>query len=634
MEILYSQLEQDESSNIPATLAQLAQLARHDAARARQQLAALRSAEADGDSAAWLAAADAIARYPADLLVPTDVRRTRQVHPAVLLPPDSRADRTQRGVIQLASAVAHRSTSEVDPIGVEPTLRSESELSPSASSELLKVAFHSTSDVFTLQDDWLASQSSRVEITAGEFEATAPPSELDLAALLHHRRELARDPRSPLRVLNLGDVALSTSAAGTPAASPPAVDAPAQVALAILDRDTSTISSRLTIPARCREPPLHFQLEGSDFLPVADHEVHGLSLSAGNRLWTAAIPGGQHAERVRLGPTSDEFCIVQTVAGLCCLDARTGIVRWQRRDVTADTGLYAHEETGLFGDAERLVVVAADQRSCRIFETLTGEFLGTAELPTTDVRRARLVFGSRLAFVTGGEAEPRLRVWDATTRSLLVDVPVAYPFRLVRVECQHLAFLSAEGQVIVLNVPANREVVRHTVDPAGLANLTGMTAWRSSERWFIQTSHSGVNAAARVEGVAAEVHVPSVTVNGVVSAYSPDGSRLLWSRPMENRTLLVEPRRILPFVVALSRTREGLTARSNGLNLEVIDLNNGRVLTQATDLRRTAIAHADYDPAVRRLTLGGELQHIHIQWLAPPTREYLTAERDAVTTTR
>lgn len=497
------------------------------------------------------------------------------------------------------------------------------------SPEVITAAYRSDHPAFGIAATWLMPQAPQVTIEVlplGPDDAHPVPTS---AELFDARRELLREPSSPLRILNVGDATEPSATTGGP-------EPPPQVALALIRRDSAELAGRILIPARSREPLLHFQPEAGHFLPVADHEVHGLCLLTGDRRWTVALPGADPAERVRLGPCSANFCIVQTTSGLVCLDPLTGAVRWQRRDVSADSGLYANEETGLFGDAERLVLVEGDQRSCRIFATATGELLRTAILPTTDVRRSRLACGSRLAFVTGGEESPRFRLWDAATDALLVDEPACYPFRMTRVDRRHVAYVSAAGDVTVLNIPAADVVLRHSLPASALENLTGVSVWHDPEHWFVQTSHSGLMAAGRVESAAGEVQIPSVTVNGLVSAYDRRGSRLLWSRPLENRTLLTMPHTAPPFLVALSRAREGLTAQSSGLNVEVIDAATGHQLAQThvPAPTRTKFIHAAFDASQRQVSLFSELQRIDIRYAMPRTTPLMTAENDTATIER
>lgn len=489
--------------------------------------------------------------------------------------------------------------------------------------DLTRVAFH-------LQDDpWQLFGGRRAEISVQPLDPAGPTNTIDLSAVCDYRRELSVEPTSRLRIINLGDP------------RPPSITVPQlasgekpenvqQVELAIVRRDNATVLSRLLVPARCKEPQLHFQPDAGHFLPLADHEVHGLSLLDGCRLWSVAPAGGDRSERVRLGPNGPGYCIVQTTAGVCCLDPLTGRVRWQRRDVAPDAGLYAHEEAGLFGDSRQLVILESDQRVCRIVATDTGECLATAELPTTDLRRSRFVFGSRLFLVAEVDGAPRVRLWDAATQSVVFDEPAHLPVRHYRVDRHHAAFVAASGEVVVVDTRVAAEVVRHAIDPALLPNLTGVSVWSDADHWYVHTSHSGLPAGGgRTEAIGGEVLLPSVAVNGILSAYTREGRRRLWSRPFESRTLLLEPNRELPFLVTLWRNREGLTASSASVTIELLDKKTGDVVAHASNIERKRFVHSALRPAGGEYELFTEAARIVIRYDLPPPRQIMTAENHA-----
>jgi hypothetical protein len=449
----------------------------------------------------------------------------------------------------------------------------------------------------------------------------------DLACLLNFRRELQTDASLGVRVINAGEPPRVDIAAATTAWSPVAESLP-QVELAIVDRENAAVTGRIQVPARSREPQLHFQPRVGHFLALADHEVHGISLIDGCRLWTAAPADGDRSERARLGPSGPGYCIVQTAAGLCCLDPLSGRVRWQRRDVPPDAGLFAHEDAGVFGDERRLAVLEADQRTCRILATDTGEFLGRTILPTSDVRRSRLVFDARVLLMAEEEGVPRVRLWDAASQTVLYEETVHVPARHHRVDRRHAVYVAASGDVVVIDTRTAREVLRRPLDAGELDSLTGVAAWRDRDQWYVHTSHSGFpSGGGRTESVASDLQLPAITLNGLVAAYDRrDGSRL-WTRPFESRSLLLETTRPLPGLVTLCRARDGYGAPDGGVTVEVIDKRTGLVVAQASNIERTRFLHASIDRTARALELCGESTRIAIDWPHRRPQPIVTAEK-------
>ncbi|MCA9056644.1 MAG: PQQ-binding-like beta-propeller repeat protein, partial [Planctomycetaceae bacterium] len=344
----------------------------------------------------------------------------------------------------------------------------------------------------------------------------------------------------------------------------------------------------------------------------------------------ARVVDGDRSIRIRLGPSGPDYCIVQTPSGVCCLDPVTGAVRWQRRDIPPDSGLYANEETGLFGDAERLVLVEGDQRTCRILDTRTGEELRTATVPTGDVRRSRLAFGSRLLVIAADDEQSRFRLWDAATDEVIADIPAHHPPRSQRVDRNHAALVDGHGDVIVLDTRSGQSVLRGPIPPEMLTSLTGFKVWHDTQRWFVQTTHAGLHSGtSRTEPVASDVRLPNTPMNGLLSVYDRTRGSLLWNRPIDGRTMLQEPRRALPFLVALSRNREEHSTASAGMNLEVFDVETGLLLAQEKDLPRTEIVHSSFEPLAGEYTLHGEAMHFRIRFDLPGERALITAENMA-----
>jgi hypothetical protein len=333
---------------------------------------------------------------------------------------------------------------------------------------------------------------------------------------------------------------------------------------------------------------------------------------------------------VRLGPSGTSYCIVQTSEGVCCLDPVSGAIRWQRRDIPPDGGLYAHEEAGIFGDARQIVIMEPDQRRCRIVSTETGDLVTTSEVPTNDVRRSRLVFGSRLFLISDDDGQPRVRLWDAATQTTLVDEPAHMPVRHYRVDRRHVAYVSANGEVVVLDTRAAAPVLRHPLEPEALTNLTGVFVWNDLQNWYVHTSHSGLpTAGGRTESIASDIQLPSVTINGILSAYRRADALPLWSRPFESRTLLLEPQRRIPFLVTLWRQREGLSAPSAGLTVELLDKRSGLVVAQAANVERTRYVHSAFRPSEGEYEICGESARIQIRYELPPAGPIVTAENAA-----
>ncbi|MFV0445296.1 MAG: PQQ-binding-like beta-propeller repeat protein [Planctomycetaceae bacterium] len=712
-ELLHLHLETDTAADAAQVLSQLAELNDTPADAARWQVAVLRDASNRCDVVGWLEAADRLASVDFGQLVPLDVARRHQLHPATIIA-ESRSsllqkanpqeveqlalaardrwqvihtgddtdaltryvrvfgtgvatDRARRQLARLCEQSGQRLAAESWLLDIQaesgslfeshvqrqllalerrrqrpasalilqtqgvreftPQARSPRIGTSNALTSPTQLAFIGEAIPFGIDTSWLRRDELHAELSVQTIDEDFPLMLPDLTLLSEARRDWPRENESVLRLLNLGDPRLTLTTVGIPTPAATTSSAP-QIELALIHRDSAEVRGRIILPARCSESPLHFQSETGNFLATAaDGELHGLSLLDGARLWTAHVVGGDRTERLHVGPSGTGYCIVQVSDGVCCLDPVTGGVLWQRRDITPDGGLPVKEDSGLFGDEHCLVVVAGDQRSCQVLDTDTGRTLRTDVLPTTDVRRTRLPFGSKLFFVTGGDADPRFRLWDGATGRLLLDEPAIYPFRHARIDRHHVAYLTASRDYVIFNASRGEPVLVQTLSADDVQTLTGIAAWRDADCWYIQTSHAGTSSTgSRCESVSSDVKVPCQTMAGRVTAYAiRQPTAALWTHDFDNCTLLLDTRRQLPFLVTLHRNRDAADNTSSDLTLEVYDKQTGRLVAQTTEFDEPRILHTSHDATRGQYSLYTDSCVSTIQYELPVQQSSLTA---------
>jgi outer membrane protein assembly factor BamB len=443
------------------------------------------------------------------------------------------------------------------------------------------------------------------------------PSGNELAALLENRGELSLPATCAFRVVNTGEPQADTGPVTAAATER------SEINLAIVGKTTGATLATVRVPARSHAPEPAFQPREGHFLPLADTQVHGLSLLDAKLLWTVGhADSTSRAARVRLGPSGPGYCIVQSSAGIVCLDPATGDTLWERRDIADDSGLFANDDHGICGDAEAVVVFESDLRNCRVFSTRTGELMHRGELPIDprDLRRRRLTFGRRVYFVTGAsESNPRYRVWDPLQNRLLLDEPAHPRLCDAQVDRDAIALLNEFGEVLIINVRSGDVLLRHEVPENLLAELTSIRVWRDRDLWLVHMAHGGATGSTlRYETANTEVQLPSQPINGTLAAIDVETSRPLWTEVLHKRTVLMDSPADLPFLISLSRIQESPGVTPSRLLIELIDRRTGQSLAKRTDLARERFVHLAHDAAAETLMLEGTMNRVEIRYSRGP----------------
>jgi hypothetical protein len=441
-----------------------------------------------------------------------------------------------------------------------------------------------------------------------------------LAGLLTANREFARGPGATLRLLDHGIQLLAAENRGLPAGqSPPAAELSERVVrLSVVDRLRLVPTAQVRLPPQAWRAGTIGRYDAGHLLPIADSEVHGLSLLEGRILWTTPVETPDGRDKPAIGPFGPDYCVIQAGGTLMCLDPADGRVRWQRTGFDYDAGLVSDDETGLIGDERAVVLFDADRLTYHVFDTLSGESLGTGVLDASpaDLRKRRWNFGRRLLYSTAGTQEYRLRLWDPLTGDNMVDAVAAGRLLHHESAAEGLLTLLHGTRLTILSADSGRVLTVCELAAGDVEGVRGLSVLRDAERYYVHLERDVAHG--RYGHLSGDVRVPHLSVEGLLVGIDRSTGEF-WRRPLPRCNLLLLPQHELPILVCVSRIREGGQRQSSSLLVQVLDAATGELLAQREDLAKMSILHTRYDAEAGRVELAGVGGRIEIG-LLPDSR--------------
>lgn len=434
------------------------------------------------------------------------------------------------------------------------------------------------------------------------------------AGLLTANREFARGPGGTLRLLDHGIQMLATPLAGRKVgrSAPPSELSERAVRLSIVDRARLVPTAEFRLPPQAWRAGALGRYDAGHLLPIADADVHGLSLLEGRILWTTPLDTDSR-DKPAVGPFGPDYCVVQAGGTLVCLDPADGRVRWRHGGFDYDAGLVSDDETGLIGDERAVVLFDADRLAYRALDTLSGELIGGGVLDASpaDLRKRRWNFGRRLLYATTGTQEYRLRLWDPLTGENTVDVVAAG--RLLHHESPvdgRLTLLHGT-QLTILSADTGQVLSTCALEAADVEGVRGLSVFCDGDRYYVHLERDVTHG--RYSHLSGDVRVPHLSVEGLLLGIDRATGEI-WRRPLPRCNLLLLPQHELPILVCISRIRDAGQRQSSSLLVQVLDAATGEVLAQREDLAKMSILHTRYDAAAGCVELAGVGGRIAIQF--------------------
>lgn len=420
--------------------------------------------------------------------------------------------------------------------------------------------------------------------------------------------------------------------------------------LVVVDRVSG--AERTTIPvssgySHVLSPML---LDSGHLVPLgARGALQGVSLLEGRVVWSTSPSGRYDRDTVpRVGPSGPNFCTFQNDSHLFVLDPTNGQVLWQRNDLEPSSGLVADTYSGLFGDAEVLIVFAKDRATYTLYRTATGEEISRGRLDINPAMTRR-VNGRRLLHFTSSDDERRVRLWDPLASTWLVDEPVASllngqarPIRVPRgqqpagttpcltMSTDDLVFVTTDGRLRIYDLQSDEWRVDLNLPPHLLSNVETVRVFRDHARYYVGLTPSASQDSSQNQFFASDVMIPVTHLHGTLIAVSrPEGRSdipvryttdknvrpteptLLWEQRLQSCSILNVADPPLPFLIVLCRER---ILNQLSLRVELRDVTTGDVIVGADQLYPDRIVQFSADPDQRLIELIGSKSTVRVEF--------------------
>jgi hypothetical protein len=251
-----------------------------------------------------------------------------------------------------------------------------------------------------------------------------------------------------------------------------------------------------------------------------------------------------------------------------------------------------------------------------LFHTRSGRRLRQGVLPGsgTVAGRRKDSFGRRLMYEADIEGEPHVRIWDPFDDRLLMDCPLDGRLQWCSdYQEQRLTLLNGHSLKLIDTTSGRCE---WELDVAGehLDHVRGVHRFRDGDIDFILLDRHLRDSGSSPAGL--DVRVPSDEWTGDLYAVDRRNGAPLWEAPLPvspSRVLLL-PQYRLPFLIALTRTRDSQNTEEYRLSIDVIDIDTGRIIGSRSDLTNIPILHTTCNAENRQLTLWGPDRRIDVTY--------------------
>ncbi|HLQ43552.1 MAG TPA: hypothetical protein VK137_02390, partial [Planctomycetaceae bacterium] len=403
-------------------------------------------------------------------------------------------------------------------------------------------------------------------------------------------------------------------------------------ALQIVDKESGVVVGHLADMERIYDPtrqPVTTQATVSHVLPLSGMaRLRGVSLlerDAGSSSWERSFaPLRASEEFPRVGPSGPTFCAFQAKQHLIVVDPSNGRVLWRRGNLEPQTGLFAENEWGLFGDHEVLTMFGQDFLSYTTYETATGRELRRGKL-NVDLQKNRRVFGRKLFYLTDGNSGRRMRLWDPLTDQNEFDEPLSGQAHVT--PDGELLLVQPNGRVRVIDVHAGLVKLDVNLPSEYVSSVSSLKAFADHDRYYLNLQRGVLdNSRPQFSYFLSDSLLLKTDVQGEVYAFARPTSpqpldsataplgRRLWSRVLPQRSILRLDNARLPFLIALSSQQDRQHNNKTSLRVEALDAATGDLLGQLDRILPGRFLQSQLDIANSRLTLLGAHTHVTLDF--------------------
>jgi outer membrane protein assembly factor BamB len=278
--------------------------------------------------------------------------------------------------------------------------------------------------------------------------------------------------------------------------------------------------------------------------------------------------------------TGPRYCAIRAGRQLLVVDPWTGETLWARRDL--------RQEQMVTGDRDYLVLLTPNGPFAA-HRMLTGELAREGELGK-DGGSIRGVVGRRVLVLQPdrpGGKERSLRLHDPVTGVDLWSQKLTPTTEWKTADSDRLVLVDRGRRLVVINITTGKTEIQEVIEPTKdqPAGPLQVVAFSDGRRLYVVAAHQGIPGESSWP-VSPSTNLRLANVHGWVRAYDLATRRLLWSRPMFNRSLVTGPGEELPYLVAVGNRMIDLGENRKRLatTVELVDKMTGQTVhTQEHD---------------------------------------------------
>ena len=269
------------------------------------------------------------------------------------------------------------------------------------------------------------------------------------------------------------------------------------------------------------------------------------------------------------------FCFLKGTE-LVCVDPLTGDVIWQRDGFGVGSDM--------FGDHERLFVVAPDSDKAAVYDVFNGEHLGQRRVAVDDRRWSTL--GGRVLSWNQQSDKLELQLNDVWNEETLWRETFSLAAKACLVEHDEVAVMEPSGNVMVVSLVDGSTKLVTQVDAEQV--LTSIHVLRSAKQYLLVTNTpvTSRNPEVSISSAPSGFHTP--LINGHIQAFDRWTGKRIWQNPVDVSEfgLPLDQASEVPVLTLLRHMTPTSRRGPRGLQTSVlcIDKRNGNVLFTKDDI--------------------------------------------------
>jgi outer membrane protein assembly factor BamB len=326
--------------------------------------------------------------------------------------------------------------------------------------------------------------------------------------------------------------------------------------------------------------------------------IHGQAV---NLLWGGPqrfVAADAHNRQVgNTGPLTDELACFQRQRSLVAVDPMTGETLWTRGGIQPGSDV--------FGDDERLFITTRGSGEAIVLRTLDGEELGRRQVPPPEQRLA--VIGSRVVTWSTVVDKSQLQMRDVWTEKDLWQQSFESGARPWPIDDEAVGVLDRQGHFVVLSLSDGSTQIDGKV-PAE-PTLSEIFVFRTPTHDLLVTNRPAKNVDGdNVQPVPGGFGNP--VINGLVHGFDRQSGQLVYSTPVENRSLTFNQPADLPVLVFASQIYRSSALHNNSGEAAMpraavlcIDKRTGQVVYNEQSAGPITTVELQGDPDQHQMTL-------------------------------